>query len=62
MPAQSEAQRKLMGMALRYKRGELSRPSAEVKKVAGSMKESQLHDFAKKPGHHATPMRYHKPK
>jgi hypothetical protein len=34
-------------MALRAKRGELKKPSAEVKKVAKSMNEKQLGDFAR---------------
>lgn len=49
MPAKSEKQRRLMGAALSYKRGENKHPSDEVKKVAGSMSESQLEDFASKP-------------
>jgi len=49
MPAKSEKQRKLMGAALSYKRGENKHPSDEVKKVASGMTESQLEDFASKP-------------
>lgn len=49
MPAKSEKQRRLMGAALSYKRGENKHPSDEVKKVAGSMSEEQLEDFASKP-------------
>lgn len=49
MPAKSEKQRRLMGAALAYKRGENKHPSGEVKKVAESMTESQLVDMAKKP-------------
>ncbi len=49
MPAKSEKQRRLMGAALSYKRGENTHPSEEVKKVADSMTESQLEDFASKP-------------
>lgn len=48
MPAKSAKQRRLMGAALAYKRGESSHASAAIKKVASSMSESQLRDFAKK--------------
>lgn len=50
MPATSGPQRRLMGMALAYKRGALSKPSLKIKKVAKSMSESQLRDFAKTRG------------
>jgi len=49
MPAKSEKQRKLMGAALSYKRGENKHPSGEVKKVAEGMTEDQLEDMASKP-------------
>ena len=49
MPAKSEKQRKLMGAALAYKRGENKNASEEIKKVANSMTEEQLEDFASKP-------------
>ncbi len=49
MPAKSEKQRKLMGAALAYKRGEYPQASEEVRKVAESMTEKELEDFAKKP-------------
>jgi len=49
MPARSEKQRRLMGAALSYKRGENKKPSEEVKKVAGDMTEKQLEDMASKP-------------
>lgn len=49
MPAKSEKQRRLMGAALAYKRGESKTASEEIKKVAGSMTEEQLEDFASKP-------------
>lgn len=49
MPAKSEKQRRLMGAALSYKRGENKHPSEEIKKVANSMTEEQLEDFASKP-------------
>ncbi len=38
-----------MGAALAYKRGEYPQASEEVRKVAGSMTEKELEDFAKKP-------------
>jgi len=54
MPAESVAQRRLMAMALRYKRGDrsvlegLSEEGKEkVKKLAESMTEEELRDFAK---------------
>lgn len=43
----SQAQQKLMGMALAYKRGEMDDASDEVKKLASSMSEKDLEDFAK---------------
>lgn len=49
MPAKSEKQRRLMGAALSYKRGENKNASDEVKKVANSMTEKELEDFASKP-------------
>jgi len=49
MPAKSEKQRRLMGAALAYKRGESKTNSEEIKKVANSMTESELEDFATKP-------------
>ncbi|GAB6122648.1 hypothetical protein JCM30204_37970 [Dysgonomonas termitidis] len=49
MPAKSEKQRRLMGAALAYKRGETKNVSDEVKKVADSMTEKELEDFASKP-------------
>ena len=49
MPAKSEKQRRLMGAALAYKRGENKHPSEEVIKVANSMTEAELEDFASKP-------------
>ena len=54
MPAESASQRRLMAMALRYKRGDesvlegLSEEGKEkVKKLAESMTEEELRDFAK---------------
>jgi len=49
MPAKSEKQRRLMGAALAYKRGETKNASDEVKEVAESMTEEQLEEFASKP-------------
>jgi len=49
MPAKSEKQRRLMGAALSYKRGENKNASEEIKKVASSMTEEELEDFASKP-------------
>lgn len=49
MPAKSEKQRRLMGAALAYKRGETTNVSDEVKKVADGMTEKELEDFASKP-------------
>jgi hypothetical protein len=46
MPARSEAQQRLMGMALAAKRGK-GHFSGKVKEVANSMTEKQLRDFAK---------------
>lgn len=49
MPAKSEKQRRLMGAALAYKRGENRHPSDEIKHVADSMTETELAEMAKKP-------------
>lgn len=49
MPAKSEKQRRLMGAALAYKRGENKHPSEEVKKVADGMTEKELEEWASKP-------------
>lgn len=45
MPARSEAQQRLFGMALAAKRGK-GRMSGKAKELADSMSEKQLHDFA----------------
>jgi len=45
MPAKSEAQQRLMGMALAAKRGK-GHFSGKVQEVAKGMTEKQLHDFA----------------
>lgn len=49
MPAKSENQQQLAGMALAYKRGELSEGEASesVKNMAKNMTEEQLRDYAK---------------
>ena len=44
--AVSQAQQKMMGMALAYKRGEMDDASPEVKKMADSMTMKELEDFA----------------
>lgn len=49
MPAKNEKQRRLMGAALAYKRGENKNASEEIKRVANDMTEKQLEDFASKP-------------
>jgi len=49
MPAKSEKQRRLMGAALSYKRGENKDASEEVKKVSDGMTEKELEDMASKP-------------
>ena len=49
MPSVSKSQRKLMGIALAIKRGETPKSySKEAAKLAGSMSEKQLKDYAKK--------------
>jgi len=51
-------------MALALKRHQLTNPSKAgpaVKQMA-KMPEKSLREFAAKSKHHATPMRYHKPK
>jgi hypothetical protein len=45
MPAKSEAQQRLMGMALAAKRGK-GHFSRKIHEIADSMSEKQLHDFA----------------
>jgi hypothetical protein len=47
MPSKTPKQRRLMGAALSVKRGE-SKGFPEARKVAGSMSEEQLKDFATK--------------
>ncbi|MCC8174056.1 MAG: DUF3008 family protein [Odoribacter sp.] len=49
MPAKSESQRRLMGAALSYKRGNTKNVSKEIKKVSKSMSEKELEDYASKP-------------
>ncbi len=48
MPAESEKQRRLFGMVLAAKRGQLKNPSSKVKKVASGISEGSAKDFAKK--------------
>ncbi|MCD7929904.1 MAG: DUF3008 family protein [Tannerellaceae bacterium] len=48
MPAKSEKQRRLMGAALAYKRRESKTASDEIKKVANSMSEKELEEYASK--------------
>ena len=49
MPAVNERQRKLAGIALAMKRGETSKSySKEAAKMAKSMTQKQLRDYAKK--------------
>ncbi len=49
MPAVSERQRRLFGIALRIKRGELPRSySPEAARLADSMSERKLREFAKR--------------
>ena len=48
MPAVSEPQRKLAGIALSIKRGKTPKSySKEAARMAGSMTEEQLEDFAR---------------
>jgi len=46
MPAKSKAQQKFMGMVHAYQKGDLENPSDAVKKVADSMKSSDVEDYA----------------
>ena len=48
MPAQSQQQQKLFGLALAYKRGEVpaSEVSDEIKDIADRMSEKEIEDFA----------------
>lgn len=48
MPATSESQRRLFGMVLAAKRGQLKNPSSKVEKIAGGISERSAEDFAKK--------------
>jgi hypothetical protein len=52
----SQAQQKLMGMALAYKRGKMDDATDEVKKLADSMSEKDLEDYAKTK-HEGLPMK-----
>lgn len=46
MPAESQAQQRLMGMAHAYQEGTLVHPSAAVRHIAERMTPQQVHDFA----------------
>tara|TARA_B100001094_G_scaffold305268_1_gene334965 strand:- start:348 stop:521 length:174 start_codon:yes stop_codon:yes gene_type:complete len=48
MPAQSQQQQKLFGLALAFKRGEVpaSEVSDEIKDIADRMSEKEIEDFA----------------
>lgn len=48
MPATSEAQRRLFGAVLAYKRGQMKNASGKIKKVAEGVSEEQAGDFARK--------------
>lgn len=48
MPSSSESQRRLFGMVLAAKRGQLKNPSPKIKKVAAHVSESAASDFAQK--------------
>lgn len=48
MPSVSSAQQRLMGMALAYKRSQKKGVTGLASKVASSMNEGQLTDFARK--------------
>ncbi len=55
MPAKSENQRKVAGIALSMKRGETSRSySGQARKMASSMSEAELRKMASKPGKSAS--------
>ncbi len=58
MPSTSEPMGRLFAMSLRLKRGQLSKPSTSVKRIAKTMSERQLHDYSVK-AQHAKPYRYH---
>lgn len=48
MPSSSESQRRLFGMVLAQKRGELKNPSNKIKNISQGISESDARDFAKK--------------
>lgn len=48
MPAKSESQRRLFGMVLAAKRGQLKSVPAKIKNVAAHISESDAEDFARK--------------
>lgn len=49
MPAKSKAMQRLFGMALAYKRGELPNAPAVVRRLADSMSEDKLREYASTP-------------
>lgn len=49
MPVKSEKQRRLMGAAFAYKRGENKNASEEVKRVTNNMIKKQLGEMTSKP-------------
>ncbi len=49
MPATSEKQRRLFGVALSAKRGKTKRASGKAKQLASRLSTKQLEDFARKP-------------
>lgn len=60
MPAKSEAQRRLFGAILSYKRGQMKNPSKKIRKIAKGISESDASDFAKKRMGLAKSMTMHK--
>ena len=48
MPAKSQAQRRLFGMVVAYKKGQLPNASKKVKEIAKGVTLKQAEDFAKK--------------
>ena len=48
MPSVSNAQQRLFGMVLAYKRGKLPNASDKIKKISEGISESSAEDFAKK--------------
>ena len=48
MPAVNESQRRLFGMVLAAKRGQLKNPSSKISKISSGISESSASDFATK--------------